>query len=406
MNIDFSRPNKRGRKAELFLVLDCETATLPFVGNMELTPKQKQKVAIAKPLIYDIGWQVVDRQGRVYSQHSFLIQETFFVPQVFNTAYYRNKRPIYMERFQKGEIVAVTWEQAMEILQGDLSYCSTCLAYNAMFDFKKAIPFTEDYIAHLYSADYQRWEDSQKRVVNEILKDTPWENPNEFDGMHFNFRGTDYDMCDLWGLSCTRLINQDEYKLNCLEKSLITQSGLFFKTSAETTFQFLIDDYGFVEEHTALGDVAIESQILLKALKKGPLEKGIQYFPFNELGETVDFITKRENLGKICLQDIQNVIDIMWAKYGDYDKWSSFASQLECKILRLERYAQMNFDKLPSEEYYLCRISVVEKQLKRKIEYIKKLKYMGDSWCDTQRTIERLKTEIAELMVELENMRQ
>ena len=404
MNIDFNRPNKRGRKAELFLVLDCETATLPFVANMNLTPKQKQKVSIAKPLIYDIGWQVIDRQGRVYSQHSFLIQETFFVPQVFNTAYYRNKRPIYMERFQKGEIVSVTWEQAMEVLINDLSYCSTCLAYNAMFDFKKAIPFTEDYITHLYSADYQLWEDRQRIVVNEILKDTPWENPNEFDGLHFNFRGIDYDMCDLWGLSCTKLINQDQYKLNCLEKSLITQSGLFFKTSAESTFQFLIDDYGFIEEHTALGDVVIESQILLKVLKKGALEKGIQYFPFNELGETVDFITKRENLKKICLQDIQNVIDVMWTKYGDYNKASSFASQLESKILRLERYAQNNFDKLPSEEYYLCRISLAEKQIQRKTKYLEKLKFMGDSWCDTKRQIDRLEEEIAKLIVEKENM--
>jgi uncharacterized protein YydD (DUF2326 family) len=211
-------------------------------------------------------------------------------------------------------------------------------------------------------------------------------------------------MCDVWGLSCTKLINQDQYKLNCLEKSLITQSGLFFKTSAESTFQFLIDDYGFVEEHTALGDVVIESQILLKVLKKGTLEKGIQYFPFNELGETVDFITKRENLKKICLQDIQNVIDVMWAKYGDYNKVSSFASQLESKILRLERYAQTNFDKLPSEEYYLCRISLVEKQIQRKTKYLEKLKFMGDSWYDTKRQINRLEEEIAKLMVEKENM--
>ena len=406
MNIDFNRPTQRGRKAELFLVLDCETATLPFVANMNLTPKEKQKIAIAKPLIYDIGWQVLDRKGRVYSQHSFLVQETFFVPQIFNTAYYRNKRPLYMERFVKGEILSAAWEQIMQILENDLSHCSTCLAYNSMFDFKKAIPFTEDYILHLYSADYQAWEDSQRRVVNNILSEIKWENPNEFDGLHFNFRGFDYDMCDLWGLACTKLINQDEYKLNCLEKSLLTQSGLFFKTSAETTFQYLADNYDFIEEHTALSDVQIESQILLKVLKKGALEKGIQYFPFNELGETVDFVTAKENLGKICLQDIQNVIDTMWLKYNDYDKQSSFASQLESKILRLERYAQKNFDKLPSEEFYLCRMSLAEKQLRRKEKYLEKLEYMGESWYRTRREIEKLQKEIADLMVELGNMGQ
>lgn len=405
MNIDFNRPTNRGRKPELFLVLDCETATLPFVANMDLNPKQKQKIAIAKPLIYDIGWQIIDRQGRVYSQHSFLIQEIFFVPQTFNTAYYRDKRLIYMDRFAKGEILVVTWEQAMQTLQADLQHCKICTAYNSMFDFKKAIPFTEDYIAHLYSADYQRWEDSQRRVCDAILSEIPWENPNEFDGLHFNFRGADYDMCDLWGLACTRLINEDDYKISCLNNSLITQSGLFFKTSAETTFQYLADNYNFVEEHTALGDVVIESQILLKALKKGNLELGIQYFPFNELGETVDYITRMADTKKICLQDVQNVIDIMWAKYHDYQKENSFASQLETKICRLERFAQKNYNKLPSEEFYLCRVSLVEKQMKRKKAYLQKLQMNGDSYYRTEREIENLKHEIAELMVLLDDLR-
>lgn len=397
MNINFNRPTQRGRKAELFLVLDCETATLPFVSNMNLTPKQKQKVAIAKPLIYDIGWQVLDRKGNVYSQHSFLIQETFFVPQVFNTAYYREKRPIYMDRFAKGEIVAVTWEQAMEMLESDLSHCSTCFAYNSMFDFKKAIPFTEEYIAHLYSADYQKWEDRQKNVVNNILAEVEWENPNEFDRLHFNFRGNDYDMCDLWGLSCTKLINEDEYKLNCLANSLITQSGLFFKTSAETTFQYLANNYDFVEEHTALGDVFIESQILLKILKKGTFEKGIQYFPFNELGETIDFILAERNSKKITLEDIQNVINIMYIKLDSLDKFSSFASQLESKLLRLERYAQLNYGKLPSEEFYMCRKSLAEKQLKRKEKYLEKLSFNGDSYYRVSREIVRIKVEIEDI---------
>ena len=398
MNIDFHRPTQRGRKAELFLVLDCETATLPFVANLNLTPKQKQKVAIAKPLIYDIGWQVIDRKGRIYSQHSFLIQETFFVPQVFNTAYYREKRPIYMDRFSKGEIVAITWEQAMAILESDLSYCSTCFAYNSMFDFKKAIPFTEEYIAHLYSADYQKWEDKQRKVVDNILDEVKWENPNEFDGLHFNFRDNDYDMCDLWGLSCNKLINEDEYKINCLEKSLITQSGLFFKTSAETTFQYLANNYDFEEEHTALGDVLIESQILLKILKKGTFEKGIQYFPFNELGKTVDFITNSKNINKITVEDIQNVIDIMYMKLNDYDRANSFASQLETEILRLERYSQKNYHKIPSEEYYDCRKSLIEKQIKRKEKYLEKLNLNGSSY-------NRVVNEIKTLRVEIENLK-
>lgn len=33
-----------------YIILDTETATLPFVREMELTSEQKKKIAIAKPL--------------------------------------------------------------------------------------------------------------------------------------------------------------------------------------------------------------------------------------------------------------------------------------------------------------------------------------------------------------------
>ena len=123
--LDFAWSNggyKKGKKPELFLVLDCETATLPFVGNMELTTEQKQKVSIAKPLIYDLGWKIIDRKLNVYAQHSILIQETFFVPAVFNTAYYREKRPQYMEKYEAEEIVAMTWNEAIKLLREELQY--------------------------------------------------------------------------------------------------------------------------------------------------------------------------------------------------------------------------------------------------------------------------------------------
>lgn len=393
--------NKRGRKPKLYMVLDCETATLPFVKEWELTAKQKQKISIAKPIIYDLGWRIVDRNGNVYSQHSFLIQETFFVPNIFNTAYYSWKRPLYMERFQRGEIVTKTWEEAMQILEADLQHVEFATAYNAMFDFKKAIPFTEDYIAHLYSSEYNEWERRQKKVCEEILKETPWENPREFDGMNFNFRGKDYPLSDLWGLACTRLINETKYKNKCLELSMITASGLYFKTSAETTFRFLIDGYDFEEEHTALNDAIIETEILKKALKKGKIEQGIQYFPFQELGETTDYITRQANKKHLDVNMIENVINTMNAKLDEYDKMSSFASQLENKLLRLECFLNDNYGVMHKDIVEKCEKSQTYKKLLRQKNYIKNLKEGGNAWERVRKEIEELENKMRELGVEL-----
>ena len=73
-------------KKKFYLTLDTETATLPFANELCKNAVQKQKIAIAKPLVYDIGWVISDRQGNVIKKVNYLVQETFFVPNVFNTA--------------------------------------------------------------------------------------------------------------------------------------------------------------------------------------------------------------------------------------------------------------------------------------------------------------------------------
>ena len=48
------KKNELDRRRKYYLILDCETATLPYAAKIT-NPKAKQRVSIAKPLIYDIG---------------------------------------------------------------------------------------------------------------------------------------------------------------------------------------------------------------------------------------------------------------------------------------------------------------------------------------------------------------
>lgn len=67
------------RREYRYLVLDCETATLPFANEIaENDPERKKKIAIARPLIYDIGWTITNRKGEILGKKQFLIAETFF----------------------------------------------------------------------------------------------------------------------------------------------------------------------------------------------------------------------------------------------------------------------------------------------------------------------------------------
>ena len=282
--------NKYDKRRKYYIVLDCETATLPEAINYE--GEERKNIAIAKPLIYDLGWQVIDAQGRIYARKNYLISEVFSVPAIFDTAYYASKRCIYLEKLAKGEITLTDWKTASAELVEDMDACVAVGAYNSMFDYKKAIPFTDLYISKLYSPDFHDWLDYQNKKLPWLARGHKNENPNGFDETIFRFRGKEYPLFDLWGLSCRHILNCDEYKNMCLDNDWQTASGKYFKTSAETAFRFFSETLDFEEAHTAIDDAEIESILFAEICKrtKKKFEMGIIYFPFRELGTVEDFV--------------------------------------------------------------------------------------------------------------------
>ena len=287
--------NKYDKRRKYYLILDCETATLPHA--IDYIGEERKRISIAKPLIYDLGWQVVDRTGRVYAKKNYLISEIFSVPSVFDTAYYKDKRPVYLEKLDKGEILLTDWRTAVRELVEDMDAVEGVGAYNAMFDFKKAIPFTELYINELYSPDFHKWLDFQNSRCDGIAQGglKPPAN-SEFDPEIFRFRGKSYPLFDLWGLSCKHILNTNEYKNACLENGWATASGKYFSTTAENAFRFFTGQNKFDEAHTALDDAEIESLLFAEIAKrtKNKWENGIIYFPFQLLGTVEDYCSRVE----------------------------------------------------------------------------------------------------------------
>ena len=279
-------------KAVRYMILDTETATLPFINEWELTPDDKKKLAIAKPLVYDIGWTIATRSKGTVLKRNYLISETFSVPAIFNTAYYHEKRPLYLAMLERGEIELKPWREVMNIMIADLQTVDWICAYNAMFDFKKAIIFTETYINNLYSRHYYEWEEEQKVFCKHILKNPSRKESHNFDKDNFVFRGVNYPMIDIWGLACTHILNCAAYKKACLENERISNAGIYFSTSAESAMQFFSKKFNFIEDHTALSDAEIETELLFASLKRGKIIQGIVYFPYKMLGETVEYVMK------------------------------------------------------------------------------------------------------------------
>ena len=275
---------KYDRRRKYYMVLDCETATLPCASKY--AEEQRKNVAITKPLIYDLGWKIVDRNGNVYNRMNFLISEIFSVPSVFDTAHYADKRPIYLEKLKSGEITLANWETAVTALLADLEIVEAVGAYNSMFDFKKALPFTELYISQLYSPNFHNWLAWQEKSCEWLAEGGKATGQTEFEESIFRFRGKVYPLFDLWGLTCQHILNCDEYKQMCIDNKWETASGKYFKTSAETAYRFLSGNTDFDESHTAIDDCDIESQLFAEIVKrtKNKWEMGIEFFPFRLLG--------------------------------------------------------------------------------------------------------------------------
>ena len=307
-------------KRKYYLTLDTETATLPFADKIAENSIQKQRIAIAKPLIYNIGWVIATTQGEIVKRREFLIQETFFVPSVFNTAYYREKRPLYMEKLKRGEIEVDTWNNVVDVLLADLRRVDMTTAFNACFDFKKAIPFTERYIQALYSDYYNDWERTQYWICKKIAKGEDTGKNDEYLLPMFKLRNEVFNIVDLWGLACERLINIPKYKRFCLDNKYLTNSALYFKTSAEIVYKYLNEDLDFEEEHTALSDSEIETYILAKCLKKGRLIPKIEDFPFKMLGTTYDYV---------MVQKKKTYVETLLEMMSDYIESKSESANLD-----------------------------------------------------------------------------
>lgn len=381
-NQSFACPTRGKKPSKLYMIVDVETATLPIINEFDISDEIRKKIAIAKPLVYDIGWTITSSTGRIYSSWNFLIQETFFVPSVFNTAYYKDKRPKYIELLEKGEILTTTWSDMVKVFRQDLERADIVTAFNAMFDFKKAINFTDRYIDALYSSNYNDYEGRQRQSIKNMIKNRGKSEPNpEFDKDNFNFKNKDYEMSDIWGLACNVLINNDTYKREAIKKGALTQSGLYYSTTAESVTQYLLRDDSFKESHTALDDVEIEKEILLKIIKKigTDIPIGLNYFPFQELGETVDYCCtlKKNGTPLFTKEELVNVLDILYNRSLFYDIASSFSTKLAIKAQQL--------------------LDFIETHYCEEVEYKDKLYFYWTRYVDMVKTISRLRNERSNL---------
>lgn len=225
---------KVDKRKKYIMVLDVETA-----GN------------IGKPLVYDLGFAVIDKKGNIYEEKSFVISEIFDNQKLMEGAYYSNKLPLYYEGLENGKYQKVSFMKAREeFLKLMYKYdISTISAYNLNFDMR-------------------------------ALKTTM----EKFNGKGMKFLTADFkdiDLLCIWSFACEVLYSRKSF-INFIDKhNYMTPKGNPL-TNAEVGYQYITGNTDFEEAHMGLDDVRIEAKILAKCIaQKKRHDSGILGSPWN-----------------------------------------------------------------------------------------------------------------------------
>lgn len=198
-----------------------------------------ETISVDKPFCYNIGYVIVDTATwDVLLKKDFVVEQIWHNNELFNTAHYAEKKPIYVAEMRKHNTRMTKYGYICREMLRDFSAFSVeeAYAYNCDFD---------------------------DRVFNYNCDWFKCANPFDAIGIH-----------DIRGFVHNKMIDND-YKKFCDDNFLYTKAGNY-STTAEDVYRYLLDDATFKEDHTALSDSLIELEIL-KACK--PSDAELKTFP-------------------------------------------------------------------------------------------------------------------------------
>ena len=205
------------KRKSYYLTIDTETAN-----------------GLDDPMMYDLGGAIHDKCGRVYETFSFVIYDVFCADRaLFNTAYYAEKRPMYEAQIAAGQ------RKIVSIYTARKHVADLCKKYNV-----KAI------IAHNARFDYR----STNYTIRYVTKSKT---------RYFLPYGV--PMWDTLKMAQDTICQQPTYRRWCERNGYCLKNGKP-RATAEILYQYIIQNTGFVEEHTGLEDVLIEKEIFVKCM--------------------------------------------------------------------------------------------------------------------------------------------
>lgn len=198
-----------------FMVFDTETTSLD------------------KPFCYDVGYAIInDEDYSTVKKCHYVIEQVWHNLPLFESAYYKEKRQLYVGLMRSKKAVMDKWGYVMKAMKRDIKEygITAAYAYNSAFDDKV---FT-------FNCDWYKCNNPLETVA----------------------------IYDIWGYASQFITNTNEYRDFCEKNELFTDTGNY-KGSAEAVYRYMTCDNEFDEAHMGLYDVEIETEILAYRIENG-----------------------------------------------------------------------------------------------------------------------------------------
>ena len=202
------------------IVLDTETC--PLEQTDEVTPWNM--------FVYDIGWAIVDKRGKVYKTQSFINADIFLdEKELMKSAYYSEKIPKY-------------WEDIKSGIRQLKSF------YNIRKQFLEDIAEygVKEIYAHNMRFDYGTLQNTQRWLTKSKYR-------------YFFPKGI--EICDTLKMARQVLKDSKMYRVWCEQNGYVTKNNQC-RFSAEVLYKYITGNDDFTESHTGFEDVMIEKDIL------------------------------------------------------------------------------------------------------------------------------------------------
>ena len=217
------------KRIHYIIVLDTETCNGQVIND---------KLDLSDSLVYDLGFVVTDKKGRIYEKHSYIIKEVYYgMKEVMRSAYYANKIPMYDADIKGGSRKVVSLYEAREILLNAMERynTNTIVAHNALFDYN-ALNTTRRYLTK-----------SKYRY----------------------FFPYNTEIWDTLKMSRQTIGKQKSYRRFCEENDFMTKHRTpQVRLTAEILYRYILNNTDFEESHTGLEDVLIETEIMVHCFRQ------------------------------------------------------------------------------------------------------------------------------------------